>query len=442
MKIEVVSREFIKPYHSTPPSLRDYNISLIDELSLAMYIPIVLYYSNDNLSSSSRCDHLKRSLSKVLTRFYPFAGRYIKESFMVDCSDQGAEFVEAIVDVGLHDFIGQTKNMKMELLNCLFPRPVGAGDEATHPLLAVQVSAFACGGWATVVLTSHRIADMSTSSTFVNEWAINAKQLLEGSDENHDIPIMSPSWTSASLFPGKKDSGLPLGLSGAKENIEDHKVVTKVFFFNKSSISRIREMARLDKFSETLPTRVQSVFGIIGKAIIDIHVADSGTSKGFLVNQAVNMRERTDPPIPKNQCGNLFLVSTAHIVAGKRSVEFQSIVDLLTRAVGREVENCKMILSVGGQMIITNGLNELTKTLAKPEIACNLVFTDWCKFPFYEADFGLGKPVWASGINSPLGNIVCLFNDKFGEGIEAWVSLNANDMHKFELDPNIMEFSS
>ncbi|KAK1383937.1 hypothetical protein POM88_021672 [Heracleum sosnowskyi] len=216
MKVEVVSREFIKPYHSTPPSLRDYTISLIDELLPAMNLPTILYYVNDNHSSSTRCEHLKRSLSKVLTRFYPYAGRYIKESFMVDCSDQGSEFVEAMVDVSLDDFIGQTKNMKMEHLNCLLPRPIGADDEVTDPLLAVQVSAFACGGWAIGVLASHRIADMSTSSTFINEWAINAKKLLEGFDENHKYPMI---WTSASLFPGKKLSGLPpLGLPRVKEN--------------------------------------------------------------------------------------------------------------------------------------------------------------------------------------------------------------------------------
>ncbi|XP_074377070.1 pelargonidin 3-O-(6-caffeoylglucoside) 5-O-(6-O-malonylglucoside) 4'''-malonyltransferase-like [Apium graveolens] len=392
MKVEIASREFVKSYHSTPPRLRDYNISLVDELSPAMNIPIILYYSNDNHCSSSRCKHLKRSLSKVLTRFYPFAGRYIKDSFKVDCSDQGAEFVEVVVDVSLDDFISQTKNEKMELLNCLLLRPIGAGDEVTDPLLAVQVNAFACGGWVIGVLASHKIADMSTSSSFIDKWVINAKQLLEGMDENHEYP-MSPRWTSASLFPGKKLSGLPCGLPRVKEDSDDHKIVTKVFSFNKSSILRICEMARLDKSSERLATRVQSVFGIIGKAIMDIQVANHASSKEFLVSQTVNMREKTDPPIHKNQCGNLFLVSTAHIVAGKRGVEFQSIVNLLTQSVRREVENCKTILSVGGQVIITDGFDRLTRTLANLDSSSNLVFTDWSKFPFYEADFGLGKPV-------------------------------------------------
>lgn len=88
---------------------------------------------------------------------------------MVDCSDQGAEFVEAKVDIRLDDLISQGKDLKVELLNFLLPCPIGAVDEVTDPLLVVQVSAFACGGHAIALMTSHRIADMSTTTTFINE---------------------------------------------------------------------------------------------------------------------------------------------------------------------------------------------------------------------------------------------------------------------------------
>ncbi|KAL1824684.1 hypothetical protein ACET3Z_011462 [Daucus carota] len=437
LKVEVVSRELIKPYTSTPLSLRDYRISLIDELAPVMNVPTILYYSDDLRSSSSKCELLKRSLSKVLARFYPFAGRYMKDSFMVDCSDQGAEFVEAMVDVRLDDLVGRGKNLKTELLNYLIPRPIGAGDEATDPLLAVQVSSFACGGWAIGLMTSHRIADMSTTSAFVNEWAIEAKRLVEGSDGDR-FPDKSPVWSSASLFPGREMSGFPFGLSREKENVEDHKIVTKVFSFDSRAISRIREKARLDNSGERLPTRVQSVFGVIGKSIIDMNAA---RFKEFWAIQAVNMRGRTIPPISRNQCGNLYLTTSTQIVAGEAGVELPRIVDLLMQTVKREVEKCKMILSDEGQMLVSNGFHELTKILAKPNIGV-LGFSDWCKFPVYEADFGWGKPVWVSCVNVPVANNIYLFSDKFGEGIEAWVNLNSDDMLKFEQDSSIMEYST
>ena len=443
MKIEILSTELIKPSTPTPPSLQHYSISMVDELSPVMNVPIILYYPAGLHGGISRCMHLKTSLSKVLTRFYPFAGRYMKESYMVDCSDQGAEFVEARVDVGLDDIICQGRNLKAELLNSLLPRPIGAGGEVSDPVLAVQVSTFGCGGCAIGVLSSHRIADIATTSTLVMEWAVDAKILLGGDDERC-VPVpVSPNWNSASLFPGQKMSGLALGLPRAKENIADHGIVTKKFLFSNSAISKIREKAMLDESDEGLPTRVQSVCGLIGKAIIEIHVANREKPRGFLVIQAVNMRERTDPPIPKHQCGNLYLVSPARSVAGDEGVEFGGLVDLLTRSVKRDVDTCKMLLSGGdGGEFIAQGFNESLKSHTDPGISCVCFFTDWCKFPFYEADFGWGKPVWVSSVNVPLRNSVCLLSDKSGEGIEAWVNLHIDDMPKFEQDSSILEFTS
>ncbi|KAL1830788.1 hypothetical protein ACET3Z_000439 [Daucus carota] len=374
----------------------------------------------------------------ALTRFYPFAGRYMKESYMVDCSDQGAEFVQAQVDIRLDQLIGLGKNVQVELLNCLLPRPVGACDKDTDPQLAVQVSAFACGGYAIGILSSHIIADMSTTSSFVVEWAREAKQLLEGLDHDHDHDLsVSPSWNSAMLFPGCKLPRLPPRFS------VDHKIVTKVFSFSDSAILKIREKARLDSSSEKLPTRVQSVFGILGKAIVDINCVIPGRPKRFLVSQTVNMRGRTDPPISKKQCGNLYLVASARSVAGEAGVDLQSLVELLTDSVRRELANCKKIVpSKGEKMMITPGFNELGKAFADPEISSVVMFSDWCKFPLYEADFGWGKPGWVSGVHVPMPNIVYLLRDRSGEGIEAWVNLSVDDMAKLEQDANIMEFTS
>nr|XP_017244912.1 PREDICTED: pelargonidin 3-O-(6-caffeoylglucoside) 5-O-(6-O-malonylglucoside) 4'''-malonyltransferase-like [Daucus carota subsp. sativus] len=445
MEVEILSTELIKPYTSTPLSLRHYNISLIDELSPTINVPTILYYPVDihscgkeNVTTHSICMHLKKSLSMALTRFYPFAGRYMKESYMVDCSDQGAEFVQAQVDIRLDQLIGLGKNVQVELLNCLLPRPVGACDKDTDPQLAVQVSAFACGGYAIGILSSHIIADMSTTSSFVVEWAREAKQLLEGLDHDHDHDLsVSPSWNSAMLFPGCKLPRLPPRFS------VDHKIVTKVFSFSDSAILKIREKARLDSSSEKLPTRVQSVFGILGKAIVDINCVIPGRPKRFLVSQTVNMRGRTDPPISKKQCGNLYLVASARSVAGEAGVDLQSLVELLTDSVRRELANCKKIVpSKGEKMMITPGFNELGKAFADPEISSVVMFSDWCKFPLYEADFGWGKPGWVSGVHVPMPNIVYLLRDRSGEGIEAWVNLSVDDMAKLEQDANIMEFTS
>ncbi|KAK1368108.1 vinorine synthase-like [Heracleum sosnowskyi] len=435
MKVEILSKVLIKPYTATPSCFRNYKISLLDELSPNMNVPTIFYYLANDQDNTIDCNllykQLKTSLSKALTVFHPFAGRYCKDNHSVDCSDQGAEFVEAKVDVELDDLLSQRLNLKTEVLNDLVPCPLGAVDEFTDPLLSVQVSAFSCGGFAIAVCSSHRIADMSTTMSLINVWTIAAKQELGYIDKNH-LPI-SFNFDSASLFPGKMLSSLPAGLTRDKETIEVHKIVTKMFYFNKSKISSIRERARLDD-SSMLPTRVQSIFGYIGKAIIDVHLANPESPKTYTLLQPVNMRKRTVPPLPKNQFGNLYLTTIVQSEVGpERILGLGSFVDCLSKAVKGVVDACGMVLSQGevAQTMISHGSCELIKSLSDPNIFFAGTYSSWCKFPFYEADFGWGKPTWVSIPNVPMKNTVVLIDDKSGEGIEAWVCMDENDMQKF-----------
>ncbi|KAK1368090.1 hypothetical protein POM88_034182 [Heracleum sosnowskyi] len=370
-----------------------------------MNFPIIFYYSAPDKDSTNDITigykHLKKSLSKVLTSFHPFAGRYHIDTHSVDCGDQGAEYVEAKVDIRLDDLASQRMNVNAELLNDLLPYPIGATDGYDDPLLAVQISAFSCGGVAIAVCSSHRIADASSTILFVKAWAIAAKQELGYVDEPYQ-PI-SINFNSASLFPGKMLSCLPSGISRDKENIDEHRVVTKMFHFNQNKIESVRERARLNDASK-IPTRVQSLFGLIGQAMIDVHLANPENPKSHTFIQAVNVRKKTVPPLPDNLFGNIFLlVLEAHHFVGPdrahtegpslgegpdRLMGLPGLVDCLSKTVKGVVDTCGKALSLGkeGQTMISEGCYELKKSLSDP----NIYFA------------------------------VVLIDDKSGEGIEAW----------------------
>ncbi|KAK1368097.1 hypothetical protein POM88_034189 [Heracleum sosnowskyi] len=400
-----------------------------------MNFPIIFYYSAPDKDSNNDITigykHLKKSLSKVLTSFHPFAGRYHIDTHSVDCGDQGAEYVEAKVDIRLDDLASQRMNVNAELLNDLLPYPIGATDGYDDPLLAVQISAFSCGGVAIAVCSSHRIADAWSTILFVKAWAIAAKQELGYVDEPYQ-PI-SINFNSASLFPGKMLSCLPSGISRDKENIDEHRVVTKMFHFNQNKIESVRERARLNDASK-IPTRVQSLFGLIGQAMIDVHLANPENPKSHTFIQAVNVRKKTVPPLPDNLFGNIFLLARVQSGEGPdRLMGLPGLVDCLSKTVKGVVDTCGKALSLGkeGQTMISEGCYELKKSLSDPNIYFAGVFTSWCKFPLYEVDFGWGKPTWVSIPNFLIKNAVVLIDDKSGEGIEAWVCMDENDMQKF-----------
>ncbi|KAH7515582.1 hypothetical protein FEM48_Zijuj10G0041900 [Ziziphus jujuba var. spinosa] len=58
--------------------------------------------------------------------------------------------------------------------------------------------------------------------------------------------------------------------------------------------------------------------------------------------------------------------------------------------------------------------------------------TSWCKFPLYETDYGFGKPVWVSSTIVAFKNTIVLVDTKQGDGIEAWVALEEENMLIFE----------
>ena len=108
LEVDIVSKEHIKPSFPTPSHLRNYKLSLLDQLIPAPYAPIVLFYPNNdgtNLSNiPKRLELLKKSLSETLTLFYPLAGK-IKDNLCIECNDDGACFAEANVNGCLSEFL-------------------------------------------------------------------------------------------------------------------------------------------------------------------------------------------------------------------------------------------------------------------------------------------------------------------------------------------------
>ncbi|RZC91680.1 hypothetical protein C5167_027743 [Papaver somniferum] len=65
-----------------------------------------------------------------------------------------------------------------------------------------------------------------------------------------------------------------------------------------------------------------------------------------------------------------------------------------------------------------------------------------CRLPFYEIDFGWGKPSWvALNSFSEYKNSLFLMDTKCGTGIEAWVSLEEEDMAIFEEDQDLLHYA-
>lgn len=138
MLVNVLSRKLVKPSKATPPHLRTYKISVMDEVNPSMFVVRILYYRSG--AAQGNFASLEESLARTMSLFYPLAGRYDKEKRVVNCNDEGALYSVAEVEGRLSRLIDGT--VEVEKLNLLLPLEIGAADEPTDPMLAVQINRF------------------------------------------------------------------------------------------------------------------------------------------------------------------------------------------------------------------------------------------------------------------------------------------------------------
>lgn len=88
--------------------------------------------------------------------------------------------------------------------------------------------------------------------------------------------------------------------------------------------------------------------------------------------------------------------------------------------------------------LVINNQTKFVDKILQGDYSC----TSWCGFPWYEADFGWGKPFWVSSVSFDAYEVIVLMDTINGDGIEAWLSLKENVMAEFERDVDILTFCS
>ncbi|KAL0438274.1 UNVERIFIED_CONTAM: Stemmadenine O-acetyltransferase [Sesamum latifolium] len=429
MDVEIISVERIKPSFPTPNHLRNFKLCVLDHLIPAAYAPVVVYYPNDGAASHfrvlERLAVLKKSLSETLTGFFPLAGT-IRDDVSIDCDDHGACFTTAKVKCTLTEFL-ESPDLKMiaQLLPCGLN---SAGACVTN----IQATEFACGGIAVGLCISHRILDGTALSTFLKSWATAASS----SDEK----LVSPDFSASSLFPDDgvwlKDASMAMWGSLFKKG----QFVTRRFMFDGSAIASLKDMAT----GTSKPTRVEAVSGFIWKCAMAASEERFGCKRPSLLTHVVNLRKRAAPNFSEQSLGNLIWITSAKITGGKENLEFPDLVDDIRRSISEiDADYVKKLQGDEGSNMMQKYLKEIAEFSSKD--VDYFGFTSWCKLGFYDVDFGWGKPVWVSSIDSSgpfFMNLSVLMDSRCGDGIEAWVTLDEQEMTILEGNQEFTSFAS
>ncbi|XP_062116942.1 stemmadenine O-acetyltransferase-like [Humulus lupulus] len=405
IEVEAISNEIIKPSYPTPKNLGRYQLSLLDQSSPKFYNPLVFYYTmktgtaGEAVPTSTIPIILKKSLSAVLTHYYPLAGRLEKHGNFIHCNDEGIPFVETQVNGQLSQVMSNPVAQELDIF-CPFMSRHDDGDDAHQILLGVQLNMFECGGIAVGVSFSDKIADALSWMRFFRTWAAMARSPRAMLPKS-----LRPEFVSAALFPPR-----PQPMIDAETCVMKKGIVTKIFVFNGFAIEALRAMY-WDKNGDNIrPSRVETLSTFLisrfeaAMSRNSSRARDEAKERFYTILHTVNLHPRMDPPLAENSFGN-FLVFAED--------EQLSMIQ----------ERSKDIEKRGGEVI-------------------EFQVTSLSRFHFYEIDFGWGKPDWSSTAAWNFDKIIAFLDTSDGDGIEAYVSLREEDMAKFETDKELRKFTS
>ncbi|KAL5546700.1 hypothetical protein UlMin_006387 [Ulmus minor] len=416
-KIQIISRNTIKPSTPTSHQRREFKLSLLEKTYPSIYGSMIFFYTSSTKINGHSSIFLQNSLAKTLVHFYPFAGR-LKGDDLVYCDDEGAYFLEAQTASQLCDFLGKPDP---KLLNQLLPfKDPKTSNLATNVVLLVQLTFFSCGGVAISACASQKVADSISLCSFVQTWsAITC-------EEN----FLPPNFVGASLFP-PGDLPLTLGFEGKNWT-------TKRLVFDASKLSNLKE--KTAKVLKDSPSNFDLVSAILFKCAIN--AASKSKSRGLrpsVIYQLVNLREKMVTTFPENNTVGNRVWLFPMLVEESRVGLFELLAKMRKGMANFCNDEANCFEGDDSFSLVSEILRNKEEML---EMGINMYScTSLSNFPLYEMEFGWGKPIW---VTCPMEfpNLFVLTDAKWGQGIEAWVSLEEQQMDLFERQEEILELAS
>ncbi|MED6133052.1 hypothetical protein PIB30_024731 [Stylosanthes scabra] len=411
--VSIKASYVVTPKEETPKGL--FCLSESDQIWRWSHTATIYVYNNNNNDVNMNVDELvqrmRDSLSHLLVHYYPLCGRLSWTEggrLQMDCNTKGviliqAESTKSIDEYG--EFSPNDDAIKELIPNLDYSKPI-----EDIPLFLAQVTKFHGDGNAIAIATaiSHTMSDGVSRTQFNNSWAKLARGGALGPDELPFIDRMV--FTSSSLpalrrFDHPEFKPPPLIL-GRTDNIEEQKKSRREarFKLTAEQVQKLKQKAHIGGDSESMQRPV-SRFEAIGAHIWRCACMARGLDKSqpTLAKTMVNVRNKVNPPLPKNYFGNAIAstVTSTCCVGDIISEPLGYTAKKIREAVER-VSNDEYIRSQLEHIAeVQDGMDSIrTQFLEKGEYKANasfygnpnIVLGSWTHFPVYETDFGWGKP--------------------------------------------------
>ncbi|KAL1801812.1 hypothetical protein ACET3Z_030459 [Daucus carota] len=422
------SPELIRPATQTP---HEYKLlsDIDDQQGLRLKIANVQIYRNKNeVQNLDPVKVIREALAKTLVFYYPFAGRLREGAGMklgVDCTGEGALFVEADADVTLEQF-GDEIQPPFPCFGEFLADVPGYGITLDCPLLHMQVTRLKCGGFVLASQINHTMSDAAGVVQFLTALS----EIARGAAAPSTPPVWQRELLSARDSPRitcthpQYDQDVPM--------IDDLPVRDlRSFFFGPNEIRAINQLIppHIGKYSS---------FDILTAFLwrCRTRALQLGPQEEVRISCFVNTRAKFNPVLPKGYYGNACLNPQAVTTAGKLcDGPFTHALELVKKLKQGITE--EYVKSVADLMVLKG----------RPRFSMPRTYTvsDLTRAGFGDIDFGWGRPAYGGppgcGVEMGISEVSFYIphTNKNGEkGMIVPVCLPASALDKFQVELNSM----
>ncbi|XP_015865840.2 omega-hydroxypalmitate O-feruloyl transferase [Ziziphus jujuba] len=407
----------VPPAEETEKGL--YFLSNLDQ-NIAVTVRTIYCFKSDTRGNEEAVEVIKNALSTVLVHYYPLAGRLTISSegkLIVDCTGEGAVFVEAEANCGIEEIGDITKPDPVTLGKLVYDIP-GAKNILEIPPLVAQVTKFKCGGFVLGLCMNHCMFDGLGAMEFVNSWGETARGL----------PLKVPPFLDRSILKARNPPKIE-SLHHEFAEIQDISDTSKLyeeemlyrsFCFDPEKLQHLKEKVMADGVLKKCTT-FESLSAFVWKSRTQALRMKPNQKTKLLF--AVDGRPRFEPPIPKGYFGNAIVLTNSICNTGEmleNPISFS--VGLVQKAVQMVTDN-----------YMRSAIDYFEMTRARPSLAATLLITTWSRLSFHTTDFGWGEPVLSGPVALPEKEVILfLSHGKERKSINVLLGLPASAMKIFE----------
>ncbi|MCL7025685.1 hypothetical protein MKW94_015022 [Papaver nudicaule] len=400
------------PAEETPKDL--YFLSNFDTIPIMVS---TIHCFNKTFHDADAAQVIKDSLAKVLVYYYPLAGRITvnekNNKFMVNCTGEGALFVEAEANLTLDD-IGDFNKPDPVTHGKLVYGLLDPTNILQNPLLVAQVTKFKCGGFVLGVSMNHAMVDGTSAMEFMKSWG----------EVTRGLPLTNPPVLDRTILRARNPPKVEfthgyediVDVSNIEALFQQESVIHKSFIFHPENLKQLKRKAMED--------------GVLQRC------TSFEVLTALMLLFAVDGRSRLDPQLPKGYFGNAIMTINCQC----------SVSEMLDSPLSSTIERIQSLI----KMITSDYVKLAIDFLEEPQSfrlqGSTVLLSDWSKLGFNSMDFGWGGPFFAGPPKLTRKEFVLfLAHGKDNKGINLVLQLPASSVKIFEeliqlhVQPNICQ---